>query len=70
MTLDDQRGDQRIDEIECLAERVFGSEKGARRWLATPNLALGTSPEAMLHTAEGRDEVRRVLAAIAAGGTV
>ncbi len=70
MTLEDQRGDQRIEEIERLAEGVFGSKEKARQWLASPNLALGASPESMLDTAEGRNEVRKMLAAIAAGGAV
>lgn len=64
-----REGIQRIEEIERLALRVFGTGKQARRWLDTFNLALGAPPASMLDTPEGREEVRKVLAAIETGGT-
>lgn len=70
MTSDGLRGDRRIKEIERLAEEVFGSKEKARQWLASLNLALGVSPESMLDTEAGRNEVRKMLAAIATGGAV
>lgn len=53
-----------------MAVRVFGSKKKAQHWLSTRNLALGASPASMLNTEAGRNEVRKVLTAIAGGGAV
>ncbi len=65
-----REGIQRIEGVERLALRVFGTGKQARRWLDTFNAALGAPPASMLDTPEGRDEVRKVLAAIETGGAV
>lgn len=59
----------RIALIRAEAERVFISPDLARRWMLEPNLALGESPLSLLDTEVGGDEVRKVLAAIAYGGT-
>lgn len=59
-----------IEEIEQLAAEVFGSAEMAKQWLSAPNLVLGASPASMLNTEAGRNEVRKVLMAVAAGGVV
>lgn len=59
----------RIALIRAEAERVFISPDLARRWMLEPNLALGESPLSLLDTEVGGDEVRKVLAVIAYGGT-
>lgn len=56
--------------IEAEAEQVFGSAELARRWMLSSNLALGESPLFLLDTDTGAAEVRRILSAIAYGGTV
>lgn len=59
----------RIGVIERLAEEVFGDAELANDWLQTRNAGLGdVSPLSMLDTEIGRDEVSRVLNAIAYGG--
>lgn len=52
------------------AERVLGDAEKAKRWLNQKNLALGSTPTAMLVTEAGTNEVRKVLNAIAYGGIV
>ncbi len=70
MTSDNQEREPRIEEIERLTAQVFGSEKKARQWLSATNLVLGVPPASMLDTEAGRNEVRKVLAAIATGGVI
>ncbi len=55
-------------DIEELALKVFGNKGKAHAWLSSYHLTLGATPAAMLGTEEGRDEVRKMLVAIAAGG--
>lgn len=57
----------RVGEIELKAEEVFGSADAAHTWLQADNPALGCSPLAMMDTEIGRQEVERLLAAIAFG---
>ncbi len=70
MASSNQQRDLRIDEIEHLAAQVFGSEEKARQWLSAPNLTLGASPASQLDSEAGRNEVRKILTAIASGGAV
>lgn len=60
----------RIALIEADAEDVFGSQALAKQWLVTQNHVLGDAPLALLDTEIGAIEVKKVLAAIAYGGTV
>ena len=55
-----------IDEVI----EVFGDSEKANDWLNRKNLALGKTPNSMLGTPTGVDEVRRLLSAISAGGVV
>lgn len=59
----------RIAAVEAEAEDVFDSQDLARRWMLEPNLALGEPPLSLLDTDAGAEEVRKVLASIAYGGT-
>lgn len=61
---------ERISIIMAEAERVLGDAEKAKRWLNQKNLALGSTPTAMLVTEAGTNEVRKVLNAIAYGGIV
>ena len=61
----------RVADIARLAEETFGGRDGARRWLKTPNVALGNAtPLSMLDTEPGASEVRRILSAITYGGVL
>jgi putative toxin-antitoxin system antitoxin component (TIGR02293 family) len=61
----------RVADIARLTEDTFGGQEAARRWLKTPNLALGSAtPLSMLDTEPGALEVRRILASIDHGGVV
>lgn len=60
----------RLAIIEDSAEKVFGSTEAAKKWMFRKNLALGDSPISMLDTETGAGEVRKILTAIAYGGTV
>ncbi len=55
-------------DVEELAIEVFGDKEKAQAWLSAHNLALGAAPASMLGTEAGRDDVRKVLVAIATGG--
>lgn len=60
-----------IEEVEKLAETVFGDRDRASEWLQTPNLSLGgDAPQSRLDTEDGRIEVSQILNAIVYGGTV
>jgi uncharacterized protein (DUF2384 family) len=61
---------QHADEMQIMAADVFGSPEKAQQWLSSHNLALGCRPCDLLNTEAGASDVRRVLIAIAAGGTV
>jgi len=59
----------RIAQIEAEAIEVLGDEATARRWLETPNAALGGEPPlGMVDTGYGAEAVRRLLGAIRYGG--
>lgn len=52
----------RLAKILAIAESVLGDKQKARRWLNTPNRALGSvTPLSMLETEAGADEVTRIL---------
>ncbi len=55
-------------DVEELAIEVFRDKEKAQAWLSAHNLVLGTSPASMLGTEAGRNEVRKLLVAIATGG--
>lgn len=56
------------NEVTKRAIEVFGSEEKARRWLHTPNFALGdVRPVDLLRTKEGTDEVLGILGRIEHG---
>ena len=57
-------------QILAMATKVFGTEDKARLWLTTYNLALGTTPESLMTTDRGADEVKKVLTSVARGGVV
>jgi putative toxin-antitoxin system antitoxin component (TIGR02293 family) len=58
----------RLAKILASAESVLGDKQRARRWLNTPNRALGNvSPLSMLETEAGADEVTNVLGRIEYG---
>ena len=58
----------RVAKILAFAESVLGDKKKARRWLNTPNRALGNvTPLSMLETEAGADEVTNVLGRIEYG---
>lgn len=56
--------------VTAKAIEVFGNEERASVWLNSVNLAFGDTPMSILDTAEGRNEVMKVLVAIAYGGVV
>lgn len=57
------------EEVEKLAETVFGDRTRASEWLRTPNKSLGgDAPLSRFRTDNGRREVAQVLNAIAYGG--
>jgi putative toxin-antitoxin system antitoxin component (TIGR02293 family) len=59
----------RVADITRIAEATFGGRNPARRWLQSPNLALGdVTPLSMLDTEPGASEVRRILSSINYGG--
>ena len=56
---------ERLEELDNLAVKAKGSLLAARRWLDTPNQALGgRMPEEVAKTPEGFEQVRRLLAAL------
>src|SRR4030095_15989314 len=58
----------RLAKILASGESVLGEKQRARRWLNTPNRALGNvSPLSMLETEAGADEVTNVLGRIEYG---
>jgi putative toxin-antitoxin system antitoxin component (TIGR02293 family) len=58
----------RLAKILAFAESVLGDKQKARRWLSTPNRALGNAtPLSMLETEAGSDEVANVLGRIEHG---
>ncbi|MCC4118449.1 MbcA/ParS/Xre antitoxin family protein [Aromatoleum toluclasticum] len=58
-----------IEEVEKLAETVFGDRARASEWLRTSNESLGgCAPLSRLDTEDGRREVARILNAIGYGG--
>lgn len=69
MTTQDER-QERIEQIQKEAQKVFGSLKLAKTWLSEKNIALGTTPNSLIDTEQGAREVRKVLSAIAHGGVV
>ncbi len=56
-------------DVEELAVEVFQDKGKAHAWLAAHNLVLGAAPASMLGAEAGRNEVRKVLVAIATGGS-
>lgn len=60
----------RLAEIKTLAIEIFGTESKAKHWLNSTNLSLGDTPISFAKTEYGAVEVKRVLNAIAYGGTV
>lgn len=56
-------------DVEKLAIEVFRDKEKAQAWLSAHNLVLGMAPASMLGTDAGRNEVRKVLVAIATGGS-
>ena len=53
---------ERLEELDRLAFKAFGSMKKARRWLDTPNSDLGGfTPELEAKTALGFEKVKRLL---------
>jgi putative toxin-antitoxin system antitoxin component (TIGR02293 family) len=58
----------RLAKILALAESALGDKQKARRWLNSPNRALGNvTPLSMLETEAGADEVTNVLGRIEYG---
>jgi len=58
----------RLAKILALAESALGDKQKARRWMSTPNRALGNvTPLSMLETEAGADEVAHVLGRIEYG---
>jgi putative toxin-antitoxin system antitoxin component (TIGR02293 family) len=58
----------RLAKVLAFAESVLGTREKARRWLNTPNRALGNvSPLSLLETEAGADEVTHVLGRIEFG---
>ncbi|HKA20678.1 MAG TPA: antitoxin Xre/MbcA/ParS toxin-binding domain-containing protein [Blastocatellia bacterium] len=58
----------RLAKILAFAESVLGDKQKARRWLSTPNRALGNaSPLSLLESEAGADEVTNVLGRIEHG---
>ena len=55
------------DEIKKLAVSVLGSEETADHQLNTPNRALRITPRELLESAEGCEQVKRVLERIEHG---
>ena len=54
---------ERLEELDHLAVKAKGSRLAARRWLDTPNQALGgRMPEEVAKTPEGFEQVRQLLA--------
>lgn len=54
---------ERLEELDHLAVKAKGSLLAARRWLDTPNQALGgRMPEEVAKTSEGFEKVRQLLA--------
>ena len=54
---------ERLEELDHLAVNAKGSLLAARRWLDTPNQALGgRMPEEVAKTPEGFEQVRQLLA--------
>jgi putative toxin-antitoxin system antitoxin component (TIGR02293 family) len=60
---------ERMALTETHAVAVFGSTDLARDWLTQRDAVLGGTPLFMLDTETGASEVRKVLSAIACGGT-
>ena len=53
---------ERLEELDHLAVKAKGSLLAARRWLDTPNQALGgRMPDEVAPTPEGFEQVRRLL---------
>jgi len=59
-----------IEVVIAEAEQVFGSAILANEWLHKFNLALGSSPLQYLSNANGKEEVTKILNAIAYGGCI
>lgn len=58
----------RLAKVLAFAESVLGDKQKARRWLSSPNRALGNvTPLSMLETEAGADEVTNVLGRIEHG---
>lgn len=60
----------RYQSVLDLAVDVFGDTETASKWLESCNIALGAAPIEWLDSEERADEVRKILNAIAFGGTV
>lgn len=60
-----------LKSVQLLAESVFEDKVAARKWMLSPNLALGGStPLKHCENERGAHEVRRLLASIEYGGVV
>lgn len=60
-----------LKSVQQLAESVFEDKVAARKWMQSPNLALGgDTPIKHCESELGVQEVRRILASIEYGGVV
>jgi len=58
------------EEIEALALNIFGSSEKAHEWLNTKHMLIKMSPAEYLKKTNGKNEVLKILHAIAYGGVV
>jgi len=60
-----------LKSVQQLAESVFEDKVAARKWMQSPNVALGgNTPIEHCESELGVQEVRRILASIEYGGVV